>query len=129
MRAVLSRHRREMDALLGDPAARTDWEAIRERHLRWIGFFQHERLIHLLVTLCVGLAALAAALAIVLAPPGGAWAAPWIAALEFLLLALLVPYLRHYYVLENGVQDLYRISDRVAERMAADGRRSPEAGG
>ena len=41
-----------MDRLLADEEEKTyeEWECILEEHLVQIGFFQHERLIHLIVT-------------------------------------------------------------------------------
>ena len=74
-----------------------------------IGFLQHERLIHLLVTLFVALFLIIIILASLFYP-----------SLYFLmaggvLLILLVFYLKHYYALENGVQKLYRL-DREIER-------------
>ena len=70
-----------------------------------IGFFQHERLIHLIVTVTFALLTIIAILGILLVPQ------PALFILVLLLLVLLVPYVRHYYILENGVQKLYRYYD------------------
>jgi hypothetical protein len=59
---------------------------------------QHERLVHLLVTLFFGLCALLTLLFLVLHPQ------ILVGFLLLLLLVLLVPYLVHYYRIENGVQ-------------------------
>ena len=40
---------------------------------------------------------------------------PAMFALTVLLLILLIPYIRHYYILENGVQKLYTYYDRLTE--------------
>lgn len=40
---------------------------------------------------------------------------PELLALVALLLVLLVPYIRHYYILENGVQKLYVYYDLLTE--------------
>ncbi|MBD5529059.1 MAG: hypothetical protein HDR02_11765 [Lachnospiraceae bacterium] len=74
-----------------------------------IQFFQHERLVHLIVTVTFAILTLLSILGCVLAPQ------PAIFALVALLLVLLVPYIRHYYILENGVQKLYVCYDRLAE--------------
>ena len=37
--------------------------------------------------------------------------------LSLVILVLLVPYLRHYYLLENGTQRLYALYDRLWKRM------------
>lgn len=74
-----------------------------------IGFFQHERLIHLLVTLAFAIFAVAGILVINLFPE------IWAIALEVLFVVLLVPYVKHYYLLENGVQKLYEYYDAITK--------------
>ncbi len=69
--------------------------------LQRIALYQHERLIHLLVTLAFGVFFLLALLIYML---NGGMALLVLAAL-FLL--LLVPYIKHYFFLENSVQKLY----------------------
>lgn len=66
-----------------------------------ISFFQHERLVHLIVMVTIALLTLFSVL--------GCLAYPGILTflLTGLLMALLIPYIRHYYILENGVQKLY----------------------
>ena len=71
-----------------------------------IGFFQHERLIHLIVTVTFALLTIIAILGTLLVPQ------PALFILVLLLLVLLVPYVRHYYILENGVQKLYQYYDK-----------------
>lgn len=96
-----------IDALLTDRPCNMDWEHVTQEHLIQIGFFQHERLIHLLVTLAFALMELAAAIVTLLAP-----SLPSIA-LMALFLVLLVPYVFHYYHLENGTQKLYAQYDEL----------------
>ncbi|MBQ8846834.1 MAG: hypothetical protein IJ006_06795 [Lachnospiraceae bacterium] len=74
-----------------------------------IGFFQHERLIHLIVTV---LFALMTILVFLLAVTNFA---PWTGVLLLLLLMLLIPYIRHYWLLENGTQKLYQYYDKLEE--------------
>lgn len=74
-----------------------------------IGFFQHERLIHLIVTV---LFALMTVLVFILAVTNFA---PWTGILLLLLLILLVPYIKHYWLLENGTQKLYEYYDKLEE--------------
>lgn len=77
-------------------------------HVR-IGFFSHERLVHLLVMLGFAiffLLALFMALTI-----GGAG----LYILAVLFLALLVPYIKHYYFLENSVQKMYLIYNKLEQ--------------
>lgn len=95
-----------------DPA--TDWESALQEHLEQIAFFQHERLIHLLVTLAFALMELVSAIVTVFVPQ------LLTAALSALLLVLLIPYVVHYYHLENGTQSLYEQYDRLRARVARD---------
>ena len=71
-----------------------------------IGFFQHERLIHLIVTVTFALLTIIAIMGTLIVPQ------PALFALVLLLLVLLIPYIRHYYILENGVQKLYQYYDK-----------------
>ena len=72
-----------------------------------IGFFQHERLVHLIVTITFALLTMMSVLAaLALVQPG-------LFLLTVLLVVLLVPYIRHYYILENGVQKLYTYYDKL----------------
>lgn len=74
-----------------------------------IGFFQHERLIHLIVT---ALFAIMTILAFLLAVTQFEL---WTGVLLALLLVLLIPYIRHYWLLENGTQKLYQYYDKLEE--------------
>ena len=73
----------------------------------WILFFQHERLIHLLVTLlfaCLTFLSFSVFLITYFLP---------VIVLFVLFLVMLVPYVFHYYHLENGVQQLYDLYDQL----------------
>ncbi|MBR6664473.1 MAG: hypothetical protein IKL22_02010 [Lachnospiraceae bacterium] len=74
-----------------------------------IQFFQHERLIHLIVTVTFAILTVLSIFAFLALEQIG------ILALCILLLVLLVPYIRHYYILENGVQKLYTYYDSLTE--------------
>lgn len=86
---------------------------IAEDLLVQIQFFQHERLIHLIVTVTFAILTILSVLGCVLSPQ------PALFMLTALLLVLLVPYIRHYYLLENGVQKLYTCYDRLAGSSTA----------
>ena len=96
MRKRLVSYRKRIDTLIGDADTQVDWNAIIEEHLVQVSFFQHERLVHLLVTLAFALMTLGSAVAAIVAPQ-----IPTVA-LMMLLLVLLVPYIVHYYILENA---------------------------
>ena len=109
MRKRLVSYRKRIDTLIGDADTQVDWNAIIEEHLVQVSFFQHERLVHLLVTLAFALMTLGSAVAAIVAPQ-----IPTVA-LMMLLLVLLVPYIVHYYILENETQKLYAQFDRLVE--------------
>jgi membrane-bound metal-dependent hydrolase YbcI (DUF457 family) len=107
----LKRHERFVGGVLAE-ASPAGLAAIRDHHDRRVRDFQHERLIHLLVTLFVALFALLAVGWFLHQPSTAA------AALAVLLLVLTAAYLLHYFRLENGVQRLYRLSRQLDERLA-----------
>ncbi len=72
-----------------------------------IGFFQHERLIHLIVTVVFAILTFMVFLC------GLFLQNPLMYVLVGALLILFIPYLRHYYILENNVQKLYEFYDRL----------------
>lgn len=85
-------------------------------HITRVRDFQHERLIHLLVTFFFGflfLGSLAGFLA-----ASFSWATtPLLTILAGMLAGILfvtiLAYIRHYYQLENGVQRLYKLTERL----------------
>ena len=102
-------YRMYVDSLLADKRRRSKEELseILEEHLTQIGFFQHERLIHLIVTFTFALMTLISMIASV------AICMPLLLVLSLLFLVLLVPYIFHYYTLENEVQKMYVQYDRM----------------
>lgn len=103
-------YRRRIDALLADAPTDTDWDRVLEEHLTQVSYFQHERLIHLIVTVLFALMTVGALGIYVIADY-----MPMIA-LIILLLVLLVPYVGHYYTLENEVQKMYGQYDEILKR-------------
>lgn len=87
-------------------------EAAREckNLLTQIGFFQHERLIHLIVTALFALLTVMSIFASLLMPEQLV-----LLLLDLLFIILLVPYIAHYYRLENGVQKLYEYYDLLCK--------------
>ena len=87
---------------------------LRSQALVQIGFFQHERFIHLIVTMTFAILTVVTLMTICITGylP--------LAALMLLLLILLVPYIRHYYILENGTQTLYRYYDSLEKNRTSD---------
>lgn len=79
-----------------------------------IAFFQHERLIHLIVTVTFAIMSLIGIAACLFAPQ-----IPLLI-LDLLFIALLIPYVRHYYILENGVQELYGRYDSILTHIPTE---------
>ena len=76
---------------------------LQQEILLQIKHFQHERLIHLIVTVFVGIVSiLIFGFALILENT-------YLMILFLILLCLFIPYIFHYYYLENGVQKLYKI--------------------
>ena len=76
-----------------------------ENHLIKIEFFQHERLIHLLVTLAYGIFLF---LSVII------FTQIWIFVIViYIALIFLLFYVRHYFFLENNVQYLYKQDDQM----------------
>lgn len=82
-------------------------DILKEDLLIQIGFFQHERLIHLIITITFAILAFATMFFGFIYESLGNYL------LFALLLVLLIPYIRHYYILENGVQKLYQHYDKL----------------
>jgi len=110
MEAYLERHEAFVRGQLASAGGAADWAGLARFHRAQVEYLQHERLVHLLVTLFFGLCTLLTLLFLVLHPqvPVGV--------LLVLLLLLLVPYVVHYYKLENGVQRWYHLANEIEGR-------------
>ncbi len=87
-------------------------EELLEEHLRMIAWVQHERLVHLIVTVMVVLCELFTVDLVLLHPELGI-----LPALIMLGLAVLLRfYFWHYFFLENTVQRWYRIAEELREK-------------
>ncbi len=107
MREYMQRYEAYLLAVLEAPQAH-DLAALRKEVQTQIGFMQHERLIHFLVTMLFALMFLIS-LGILLY-----FQTPGLLLLTILLLGLLIPYIWHYYFLENTVQKMYILYNRIA---------------
>ena len=88
-----------------------DLVKLKAYHTERISFMQHERLIHLLVTLTFAILTLLALILAVLHTKIE------VLVLLVLLLALLIPYIFHYFFLENTVQEWYKLMDRIDKNI------------
>ena len=88
-----------------------DWEKISEDYLIKISFYQHERLIHLIVTVLFAIMETIVVTAMVITDSLG------LMILSAAILVLLIPYVAHYYFLENTVQKMYLVYDEMVSRF------------
>lgn len=102
----------DTDNLLKNPNfSKEEWQEIKEEHLTQLSFFQHERLIHLIVTVTFALLEMLSLIIVMFQFS--------ILALLFslVILILLIPYISHYYLLENGVQKMYEQYDKITSHL------------
>ncbi|MBT9700957.1 hypothetical protein GPK75_07675 [[Eubacterium] rectale] len=94
MKKRIINYRLKIDNLLANPdkISKEEWKKILQEHLTQIAFFQHERLVHLIN--------------------------PMLLVLTLLFLVLLVPYIMHYYTLENEVQKMYTQYDEILKHLS-----------
>lgn len=90
---------------------RKEYEKLIEQHLNQIAFFSHERLVHLIVTVLFAILAFSIFIVCMFQPSIPLYI------LLLLLMVLLIPYIMHYYLLENGVQKMYRQYDELVKRI------------
>lgn len=119
MKKRIITYRQHVDAILNAPesvSSLEQWHDILQEHLIQIGFFQHERLIHLIVTVTFAILTLISIVAsLVICQPA-------LFILTLLFLVLLIPYIMHYYTLENEVQKMYTQYDKILEHIRSDKR-------
>ena len=114
MKKRLLTYRKKIDDLL--LKGNCDWESLIKDHLVQISFFQHERLIHLIVTALFAILEAVSVILILINP------VKTTVILSIAIIILLVPYIRHYYTLENEVQKLYAQYDKMWEAYINDRR-------
>lgn len=108
MKKRILAYRNYIDRLL-EKGQTDDWNAVMEEHLQQIAFFQHERLIHLIVTVLFALMELGTMGFFVVTSNIG------LGVMAVVILILLIPYIKHYYLLENEVQKMYVQYDKILE--------------
>lgn len=84
-----------------------NWEEEMQKHLVQIAFFAHERLIHLIVTVLFAIMT-----TLVFLYTYSNFSIP-LGLLMFLLMGLLIAYIKHYFLMENSVQDMYEQYDKM----------------
>lgn len=105
------------DTLVKDTIpTRKDYERLLSFHLHQIAFFQHERLIHLLVTILFAILTFAIFILNYMELMAGRPNIGLVILLA-LVIVLLIPYIMHYFLLENGVQKMYRQYDEMVRQI------------
>ena len=104
-----------MDGLLYEDREKgeLDYGDLMQEHKTQLSFFMHERLVHLFVMLLFAVLAMADFFVMIIAFQNG------LVILFLALLVLLIPYIMHYYLLENSCQYMYRQYDEIKRRIAA----------
>ncbi|MGN0395663.1 MAG: hypothetical protein ACI4EF_09875 [Coprococcus sp.] len=97
-----------------------DFKEEADKHLRQIGFFMHERLIHLIVMFLFAIATVITCLVFVVSEQ------ITVLLLAIALMVLLVPYIKHYYLLENSVQYMYEQYDKMMEKSGCEAFKNEE---
>ena len=100
----MSSYIKEIDTYINNNRYSDINEVIRI-HLRKIKFFQHERFIHLMVTLFYGLFAILFTALVLLSKI--------FVIVALVLYVFLIFYIFHYFFLENGVQYMYKQHDKL----------------
>lgn len=101
---------KRIDDLLKIDSENTDWNAVLTEHLTQTAFFQHERLVHLIVTMTFAILEMLSIILFVFSR------FPTMIVLPIAFLALLVPYIFHYYLLENETQKMYDRYDEILKK-------------
>lgn len=100
-----------IEKLLESEDKNIDWEKEMKKHLTQIAFFAHERLIHLIVTVTFAILAFLVFLYTI-----NNFSISMLLLIAALMI-LLIPYIKHYFLLENSVQDMYEQYDRMQEKV------------
>lgn len=105
MRKRILAYRKHIDRLLQSMPDGINWEDVLSEHLQQISFFQHERLVHLIVTMTVAILTMLSMGIVIITQ------ILTLSLLTGVLVLLLIPYILHYYLLENEVQKMYEQYD------------------
>jgi uncharacterized membrane protein YoaK (UPF0700 family) len=104
-------HEKKIKAALAGKKGQTNWQVLYEQHLAKTKLLQHERLIHLLVTLSFGGFALLSFFACLV-----------VSRIEIIVPAAIFLittffYVIHYYRLENMTLRWYKLGDQLADKL------------
>lgn len=115
MKKRILTYRKYIDFLLASEK-QYDWKYIKQEHITQVAFFQHERLVHLIVTVTFAVLELLTVCAYVIVGALDSTLSFPLLILALLIIVLLIPYIKHYYLLENEVQKMYVQYDRITQK-------------
>lgn len=110
MKIYMKEYINKIDEIISNNKKIDKIDELIEEHLIKIRFFMHERIVHFLVTMLFAIMFLITFLYSLNNFSIG------IMFLNILLFCLLVPYIFHYYYLENSVQYMYKQYDKLKEK-------------
>ena len=119
MEKHIAEHYQTISQRLAAAKSKTDLAELAHYHRTRVQEFQHERLIHLLVTFFFAGLFLAALAAFLTTAAMGVAMNCLLGLLSLILFVLELAYIRHYYQLENGVQRLYELTVAIEEKRFA----------
>ena len=105
MNDYVERIEKEMDS------SKTDLHLLERDLLMHISFYQHERLVHFLITMLVGIITTILLVSTLLLDNIS------LVILLLIFILLLIPYLFHYYYLENKVQYMYSLYEKINKKI------------
>ena len=110
MKQRIIAYTKRIDSCISGETPVENWEELLEEHIHQLEWFQHERIVHMFVMLTFAIMTVATIITELVTE-----FYPLLAAI-FLFMVLLVPYIKHYYILENGVQTLYVLYEEITRR-------------
>ena len=116
MKETMAQIRKYIDEEMKDAPEERTRKVLSEFETK-IAYFQHERLIHLIVTFFFALFLLIEICALFMLPYSYALVC---GVLVVLFLVLTVAYVFHYYFLENSVQQMYKMRDEITRFLSPD---------
>lgn len=108
---MFKEYNKRIDKIILGEGKNLNWKKTLEYHQKMLLRIQHERMIHLLVTIFVGLIMSIASFVIIVTQK-----IDLIIFVAFLFV-LFIAYLSHYYFLENTTQKWYKTEDEIVSRL------------
>ena len=109
--AMFKEYDKKIREELDESTGYTDWLSVYDNHKYMVSLIQHERLIHLLVTIFVGIGMILCVLTTLVTE------LEYLLLLDIPLLALFTAYIFHYRFLENTTQSWYLISEKIKDKL------------